>query len=76
MLIGYTITGRRKWLIVAAIMIVLAVIGTALMAILVGIALSLGFVLLIAASLACAIALIGWTVRRSTWRTRPDRPNA
>jgi hypothetical protein len=39
MLIGYTITGRRKWLIVAAIMIVLAVIGTALMAILVGIAL-------------------------------------
>lgn len=75
MLIGYTITGRRKWLIVAAIMIVLAVIGTAFVAILVGIALSLGFVLLIAASLACAIALVGWTVR-STWRTRPDRPNA
>jgi hypothetical protein len=47
----------------------------AFVAILVGIALSLGFVLLITASLTCAIALVGWTVR-STWRTRPDRPNA
>jgi membrane protein implicated in regulation of membrane protease activity len=75
MLIAYTITGRRKWLIVAPNMIVLAVIGTAFVAILVGIALSLGFVLLITASLTCAIALVGWTVR-STWRTRPDRPNA
>jgi hypothetical protein len=34
MLIGYTITGRRKWLIVAPNMIVLAVIGTAFVAIL------------------------------------------
>ena len=65
-----TITGWRKWLIVAAVMVVLAVILTAIVAILLGIALTLGVVLLIATPLVLAVALIAWTVR-PMWR-RPD----
>jgi Na+/melibiose symporter-like transporter len=65
-----TITGWRKWLIVAAVMAVLAVILTAIVAIVLGIALTLGFVLLIATPLVLAVALIAWTVR-PIWR-RPD----
>jgi hypothetical protein len=65
-----TITGWRKWLIVAAVMAVLAVILTGIVAIVLGIALTLGFVLLIATPLVLAVALIAWTVR-PMWR-RPD----
>lgn len=65
-----TITGWRKWLIVAAVVVVLALILTAVAAIVLGIALTLGLVLLIATPLVCAVALIAWTVR-PMWR-RPD----
>ena len=70
-----TITGWRKWLIAAAVMVVLALILTAIVAILLGIALSFGLVLLIAAPLVCAIALIAWAVQ-PTWRPKTDRPDA
>jgi hypothetical protein len=62
-----TITGWRKWLIVGAVMVVLALTLIAIAAIVLGIALTLGFVLLIATPLVCAVALIAWTVR-PMWR--------
>ncbi|NEU94686.1 hypothetical protein [Bradyrhizobium uaiense] len=58
-----TITGWRKWLIVAAAMVVVTVILTAVVALLFGIALTLAFVLLIAAPLVCALGLIAYAVR-------------
>jgi hypothetical protein len=70
-----TVTGWRKWLIVAAVMVVLALILTAIVAVLLGVALTLGIVLLIATPLLCAVALIAWTVR-PMWRPKPDRPDA
>jgi hypothetical protein len=62
-----TITGWRKWLIVAAAIAFLALVLIAIVALLLGVALTLGFVLLIAAPLVCALALIVWTIR-PTWR--------
>jgi len=62
-----TITGWRKWLIVAAAMAVVALILIPIVALVLGVALTLGFVLLIAAPLVCAIALIVWAVR-PMWR--------
>jgi hypothetical protein len=70
-----TITGWRKWLIVAAVMFVLALILTTIAAILLGVALTLGIVVLIATPLVCAIALIAWAVRPMC-RLKPDRPDA
>jgi hypothetical protein len=65
-----TITGWRKWLIVAATMAVLGIILTAFTALLLGVALTLGLVLLIAAPLVCAVGLIAWAVR-PLWRGTP-----
>ncbi|MES5484559.1 hypothetical protein QMZ05_17520 [Bradyrhizobium sp. INPA03-11B] len=65
-----TITGWRKWLIVAAVMVVVTVILTAVVALLFGIALTLAFVLLIAAPLVCALGLIAYAVR-PMWRGTP-----
>jgi hypothetical protein len=62
-----TITGWRKWLIVAAVMVVLGLILIPIVALLLGIAFTLGFILLIAAPLLCAVALIAWAVR-PMWR--------
>ena len=62
-----TITGWRKWLIVAAAMIALALILVPIVALLLGAALTLGLILMIAAPLACALALIVWATR-PLWR--------
>ncbi|MBV8837495.1 MAG: hypothetical protein JO000_13220 [Alphaproteobacteria bacterium] len=65
-----TITGWRKWLIVAATFVVLGIVLAAIAALLLGVVLTLAFVSFIAVPLVCAVALIAWAVR-PMWRGAP-----
>lgn len=65
------VTGWRKWAIVTAVVVVLALILVTIVALLLGAALTVGIILLITVPLMCGLALLAWAVRPLWRRTDP-----